>query len=85
MCNCNTGTEATSHYLLPCHHFSEQRKKLLDNLRNIDHELLKLDESSLVNILLYGSKSYNVAVNKSILFNTIDFLKTTKRFDKPLF
>ena len=37
LCCCNTETETTSHYLLRCHLFSEQRTKLLENLKNLDN------------------------------------------------
>ena len=40
LCCCNTETETTSHYLLRCHLFSEQRAKLLENLKNLDNTLL---------------------------------------------
>ena len=80
MCNCNLEIEYTSYYLLHCHHFSELRKIIFDNLQNTDSELLKYDENTLVHILLYGSASFNILVNKGMLS-----LKSTKRFDKPLF
>ena len=63
LCCCNTETETTSHYLLRCHLFSEQRTKLL----------------------LYGSHKFSSSVNNKILSLTIEFLESTKRFDKPYF
>ena len=65
--------------------FSEQRKYLLDNVQNIDSELLKFDENNFVHIILYGSASFNFLVIKSIHSNTIDYMKSTKRFRKLLF
>ena len=41
LCCCNTETETTSHYLLRCHLCSEQRIKLLENLKNLDNTLFK--------------------------------------------
>ena len=37
LCCCNTETETTSHCILRCHLFSEQRTKLLENLKNLDN------------------------------------------------
>ena len=37
LCCCNTETETTSYYILRCHLCSEQRTKLLENLKNLDN------------------------------------------------
>ena len=79
-----TETETTSHYLLRCHLFSEQRTKLLENLKNLDNTLSHCDDE-LLQILLYGSHKFSFSVNNKILPLTIEFLESTKRFDKPLF
>ena len=79
---CNTETETTSHYLLRCHLFSEQRTKLLENLKNLDNTLLSHCDDE---ILLYGLHKFSSSVNNKILPLTIEFLESTKRFDKPLF
>ena len=39
----------------------------------------------LSDILLLGSDKYKDTVNNEILVHTIDFLKTTKRFERILF
>ena len=39
----------------------------------------------LSDIPLFGSNKYKDTVNKEILFHTINFLKTIKRFERPLF
>ena len=85
LCCCNTETETTSHYLLRCHLFSEQRTKLLENLKNLDNTLLSHRDDELLQILLYGSHKFSSSVNNKILSLTIEFLESTKRFDKPLF
>ena len=78
-------TETTSHYLLCCHLFSEQRTKLLENLKNLDNTLLSHRDDELQQILLYGSHKFSSSVSNKILSLTIEFLESTKRFDKPLF
>ena len=77
--------ETTAHYLLRCHLFSNQRLKLLDNINQLDNTMLTLSEKEIINILLYGSPAYSFFINNNILALTIDFLKSTKRFDKPLY
>ena len=39
----------------------------------------------LSDIPLFGSNKYKDTVNKEILFHAINFLKTIKRFERPLF
>ena len=84
LCCCNTETETTSHYLLRCHLFSEQRIKFLENLKNVDNTLVSHRDDELLQILLYGSHKFSSSVNNKMLSVTIDFLES-KRFDKPLF
>ena len=38
----------------------------------------------LSDILLFGSEKYKDTVNKEILVHAINFLKTTKHFERPL-
>ena len=85
LCCCNTETETTSYYLLRCHLFSEQRTKFLENLKNLDNTLVSHRDDELLQILLYGSHKFSSSVNNKILSLTIEFLESTKRFDKPLF
>ena len=85
LCCCNTETETTSHYLLRCHLFSEERTKLLENLKNLDNILLSHCDDERLRILLCGSHKFSSSVNNKILSLTIEFLESTKRFDKPLF
>ena len=86
LCCCNTETETTSHYLLRCHLFSEQRTKFLENLKNLDNNLLShCSDGELLQILLHGPHKFSSSVNNKILLLTIEFLESTKCFDKPLF
>ena len=85
LCLCNTETETTSHYLLRCPLFTEQRTKLLESPSNLDDTLLNHCDDDIVNTLLYGSSKYSFSTNNKILSLTVEFLESTKRFDKPLF
>ena len=65
--------------------FTEQRTELLENLKNLDNTLLSHRDDELLQILLYGSHKFSSSVNNKILSLTIEFLESTKRFDKPLY
>ena len=70
-CLYNAENEITSHYLLRCPLFSEQRTKLinleLEILINLDNTLLNHCDDGIVNILLYGSPNYGFSTNKKML------------------
>ena len=85
ICGCCSKTERTDHFFLRCPFFTEIRKKLLNSLFKIDVSLKNLNDEMLSDILLFVSDKYKDTVNKDILVHTINFLKTTKRFERPLF
>ena len=85
MCDCGSETKTTDHFFLRCPFFAENRQKLLNNLFKIDVSLKKLNDEIISDILLFGSDKYKDTVNKKILFHTNNFIKTTKRFERPQF
>ena len=46
---------------------------------------LTLTDDNLIRLMLYGDDNLSTKLNASILKNTIIFLKTSERFDGPLF
>ena len=85
MFDCDSETETTDHFFLRCLFFAENRQKLLNRMFKIDVSLKNLNDETLSDILLFGSDKYKDTVNKEILVYTIDFLKTTKSLERPLF
>ena len=87
LCSCNLfESESVNHFLLLCPIYINQRKTLLDNLSKLDAGITNLSNANLVKLLLYGNQHlYSNAINASILELTILYLKTTERFDDPLF
>ena len=65
--------------------FATNRKKLLNDLLKIDSSLRNLKDDLLLDIILFGSDKHKDTVNKEILLHTTDFIKNTKRFQRPLF
>ena len=55
------------------------------DLKNINDALMTLNESDLLDVLLYGNKSFDNNMNISILTSTIKFIKDTESFDQSLF
>ena len=85
ICDCSREIETTSHYLLHCPTYINERHTLLSTIRKIDSTLLDLDESMLSKTLLFGSNALDISTNTRILNATIEYVLNTKRFDEPLF
>ena len=81
LCTCQSGIESTTHYLLKCPLFDVHRELLMDIVSPIASVLSNIsDESSVTNILLYGSKALNPTQNKEILNATLAYVQNTGRF-----
>ena len=59
--NCGLDIETTSHFLLLCPTFNDERYTLLSTLNKSDCKLLELTKFSLSQTLLYGNKLFNKA------------------------
>ena len=67
-----------------CTSFSDLRKILLDGIIDLIGSISNLNDTKLVNILLFGDDTFSMETNLSILKLTISFLKESERFDMPL-
>ena len=67
-----------------CQNFSNQRNVLFDDLNSINSEILKMSENEIVQVLLFGNKSFSKDMNFRIITSSIRFIKDSKRFDESL-
>ena len=84
LCSCSLEIETTKHYLLHCSIYLGWRKTLFDNVTTMVGTLSNLTDDQLINLLLYGDETFSDEQNTCILKNTINFLKSSQRFDIPL-
>ena len=85
-CSCGKGeVETSSHYLLHCSNYSEERLALLNTIRNIDKSILQLSHSKFTSVLIFDDTSFDNNKNTFILDATIDYIISTGGFDVPLF
>ena len=63
ICSCDLDIESTSHFLLRCPTFNDERYTLLGTLNNIDPTLLEITKSSLSQTLLYGNTLFGKEKN----------------------
>ena len=85
MCDCGSETEKTDQFFFRRPFFTENTQKLPNSLFKIDVFLKNLNGEMVIVIILFGSDKYKDTVNKEIPIHTINFLKTTQRFGRPLF
>ena len=67
LCKCGDEVDSTSHFLLHCPIYNNDRSSLLSTIRNIDCKLLEITDSSLTQTLLYGNPSFDIITNSLIL------------------
>ena len=85
LCSCSLEIEDTSHYLLHCHHFSNHRIDLMNSVNLIIPNFESMNDNIKKDILLYGDSRFDENKNKIILEATINFLRNSERFSRPLF
>ena len=87
LCKCRFEVESTSHFVLHCPIYSNDRSSLLSTFKNIDSKLLENTDSSLTQMLLYGNPSLDIITNSLILNATVDlyFVPFFKRNNKCFF
>ena len=71
-------------YVAVAQELNQPRKDLFQIANHIIEpkiqSLRTLDDTSLIEILLYGHKSLNPSQNKSLLSATIEYIRNTERF-----
>ena len=83
-CSCaEVDVESIEHYLLHCPNQVIFRSVLFENLRKIISLVSLISSKYTCNLLLYGDHIYDTNTNKMIILETIQYLISTKRFDKP--
>ena len=81
MCLINDGIEDTEHFLLQCHAYEDQRHDLgtVNEVFQL-HNILNLPNQTLVQIMLYGDKTFTHDQNIQILESTLKFIHSSERF-----
>ena len=85
LCSCSLEIEFPSNSFLHCHHFTNIRATLLDDLQSVDRNIPSFSDNELVDLLLYGSPNFNLNQNNKILSSSISFIIKSERFSGSLF
>ena len=71
--------ESTTHFFLLCH--NAIHITLNNSLKAIDKDILKLSDSFLTKVVLYGDSKYSDSQNHDIVNSTITYILDSKCFD----
>ena len=85
ICSCGEDIETTSHYLLHCPNYLQERMTFLNTVTFAVPNISDLNNAQLTEILLYGKEDLDNINNTSILDAIINYLIETKRFHAQLF
>ena len=80
ICSCDKDIEMSTHFLLHCSNYSNERLTFLYIIRNNDGNIKKYD-LKVTETLLYGDSSLDDTNNPPILNAAMEFLIVSKRFD----
>ena len=83
-CFCGNDYETSTHYLLHCPTFTNERMTLLDKIKSINCGILELSDAVATKINLFGDKIPSAFSNTPILNPTVDYVIATKRFDDSI-
>ena len=80
-CLCKTGKETTEHFLFKCPYYTSQRLVLAENVIPLlpPHNLCFLQKDA--KLYLYGHANLSESDNRTIILETIKFIKASNRFD----
>ena len=84
ICSCGQNIETSTHFLLHCSNYSNERLTFLNIIRNNDRKILDKNDLKVTETLLYGDSSSDDTNNTLIMNATIEFLIASKRLDMPL-
>ena len=77
---CFLEAEDTYHFFMRCQNFFNQRNVLFDDLNSINSEILKMIENHIVQVLLFGNKSFSKDMKFRIIIPSNHFFKDSNRF-----
>ena len=85
LCNCDQDIESSTHFFLHCPFFINERRTLLSTIHSLDIKLLDCTDYEPTQTLLFGNISQISSNNYKIIKAFIDYILSSKRFDKPPF
>ena len=77
---CSLKTKSNSHFFFCCCNCFTLRAELMNDLKTIDENILRLPENYVLQLLLFGDPKCNFIHNCQILNDSINFILKSERF-----
>ena len=77
---CSLKTKSNSHFFFCCRNYFTLRAELMNDLKTIDENILRLPENYVLQLLLFGDPKCNFIHNCQILNDSINFILKSERF-----
>ena len=81
ICLCGNEIENSTHYLLHCPTYTNERLTLLNKIKSINCSILESSDAAVTKILLFGDNTLSSSSNTIILNSTIEYIISTQRFE----
>ena len=85
LCTCSLEIEPTSHFSLHCNHHNNIHSTLLNELKSLDGNILKLSDATLTNLIFYWGSQFNINQNTFILNPVIKYILESNQINGSLF
>ena len=80
LCLCGNESETSTHYLLHCLAYTNERMTLLNKIKSINCSILESSDTAVTKILLFVDNTFSDSSNTFILNSTIEYIISTQRF-----
>ena len=84
LCFCGNEIETSTHYLLHCPTYTNERMTLLNKIKSINCSILEFSDAVVTKILPFGDNALSDSSNTLILNSTVDYIISTKRLDDSI-
>ena len=84
LCFCRNEIETSTHYLLHCPTYTNERMTLLKKIKSINCSVLEFSDADVTKMILFWDNTLSDSCNTLILYSTIDYIISTKTFDDSI-
>ena len=84
LCFCDNEIKTSTHYLLHCPTYTNERMTHLNKIKSIDCSISEFSDGVVTKIILFGDSTLSDSSNTRILNSAIDYIISTKRFDDSI-
>ena len=79
LCLCGNEMEKSTHHLLHCPTYTNERLTLLNKIKSINCSISESSDATMTKILLFGDNTLRSSSNTLILNSTIEYIISTQR------